>query len=100
MPGRSMKDLDVDRTLLQEVTNQNLSFSDMIKLLRRLWVLDIDSVFDVIIQDSEIIPSILLLKAGVWEENKAIFEALKKNVRWWEAHFVERQSDGVYVFRH
>lgn len=95
-----MKDLDVDRTLLQEVTNQNLSFSDMIKLLRRLWVLDIDSVFDVIIQDSEIIPSILLLKAGVWEENKVIFEALKKNVRWWEAHFVERQSDGVYVFRH
>lgn len=92
--------MDVDRTLLQEVTNQNLSFSDMIKLLRRLWVLDIDSVFDVIIQDSEIIPSILLLKAGVWEENKVIFEALKKNVRWWEAHFVERQSDGVYVFRH
>ena len=92
--------MDVDRTLLQEVTNQNLSFSDMIKLLRRLWVLDIDSVFDVIIQDSEIIPSILLLKAGVWEENKVIFEALRKNVRWWEAHFVERQPDGVYVFRH
>lgn len=84
---------------MHEVRNTAMSFSAMVKLLRRLWVLDMGSVFEVMMEDDETIPSCLLLKTGVWAENRAVLEALKTNDSWWGAHFSEKQADGIHVFK-
>lgn len=91
------KILDVDRELLTCVADENITFYGMIRLLHRLWVLDLDSVFDVM--DNDTLACTMLLRAGVWDENKLVFDVLHKNRQWWSKHFVEKRGDGVFVFR-
>jgi hypothetical protein len=90
------KVLDVDRELLECVAEE-LTFGGMVRILHRLWVRDLDSVFDVI--DTDTLESTILLRTGVWQENKLVFDILHNNRQWWSKYFVEKRPDGVFVFR-
>jgi len=90
--------VDVDRELLVCVEDESLTFNGMVRLLHRLWVLDLDAVLDVVVDDDGVL-RFLFLRAGVWEENKVVLEALRRNTVWWNKYFMEKRADGVYVFR-
>ena len=91
------KILDVDKELLACVADESMTFSGMVRLLHRLWVRDLDSVFEVI--DNDTLACTVLLRTGVWEENRLVFDTLHKNKQWWSKYFVEKRADGVTVFR-
>lgn len=91
--------MNKDKIRLDEIANAQVSFTAMTKLLRALWVLDIDSRFEVILEDEETVASILILAPGVWEENKEIIQQLYRNKKWWNTYFDHNKGEKLYVFR-
>lgn len=88
-----------DKLKLEEIATSDISFSLMTKLLRSIWVLDIDSKFEVILEDEETVPSVLFLMPGIWDENKEVLTYLQKNKCWWDKHFDYSRGEKLYVFR-
>lgn len=85
--------MDVNSDVLAKITKERYTLSDMARLLRHLWILDMGSVFE----DGDM-PTQLWLNTGVWEENKKVLDAMKKNRLWWKTYYSCVSQEGTYVF--
>lgn len=85
--------MNVDSNILAKITKEKYTLADMTRLLRRLWILDMGSVFE----DNDT-PAQLWLNTGVWEENKKVLGAMKKNRLWWKTYYSCVSQEGTYVF--
>lgn len=85
--------MDVNSDVLTKITKERYTLSDMARLLRHLWILDMGSVFE----DGDM-PAQLWLNTGVWEENKKVLDAMKKNRLWWKTYYSCVSQEGTYVF--
>ncbi len=81
-----------------KLTDEQLSFASMIRLLRCFWVLDMGSILEEVFEDGGMVPVQLYLNTGIWKENKVVLDMLKKNTVWWNKHHSCTASDGTYVF--
>ncbi|MBK5247247.1 MAG: hypothetical protein JJE49_08290 [Peptostreptococcaceae bacterium] len=80
------------------ISNPYLSFVDMAVYMRQLWVADLGSFFMESLEDDTVLPTMLQVRTGLWNENKQLLSKIKKNTIWWNLHFKERLQDGTYVF--
>lgn len=61
-----------------KLTDEQLSFASMIRLLRCFWVLDMGSILEEVFEDGGMVPVQLYLNTGIWKENKVVLDMLKK----------------------
>lgn len=89
--------MNVNMSLLEKIRKEHFTFSEMVELLTHVWILDMGSVFEEC-DSSDASSAQLYLNTGVWEDNKAILRALKKNSEWWNKYFCSQCDDGMYIF--
>ena len=70
-----------------------VSFSDMMSLVRQVWIMDVGGRIDVLNDE----PLMVGVWPGVWMENREVLGWMRENTGWWSAHFVSC-ADDFYVF--
>lgn len=81
-----------------KLNDEQLSFTEMIRLLRSLWVLDMGSILEEVFEDGGMVPVQLYLNTGLWKENKKVLEDMKKNKTWWNTYYSYTTCDNTYIF--